>query len=300
MGGLVNLRQIEVFRAVMIAGSVTDAARILRVSQPAVSRLLRHTEDRLGMPLFKRTKGRLYPTEQAEVLFGEVEKVYKGVRIVQDVAQELAESRTGRLRIAASPSLGLAFVPKAVARFRKRRDGVRISLEILPQADLVEQVVTHQADLGVSMFPVDHPNIETHPIGTGRLMCIAPKGHPLTRLESVKPADLAGHPLVSFDRSTPQGLMVDDAFIAAGVPRQVAIEVRFGQTACALVQHGAGVALVDEFSLMHNAFPGIAARPFKCEAKFSITLLHDRFRPLSVLGTAFHDILRKIAARPDA
>src|SRR5271154_2441336 len=109
-----NLRQIEVFRAVMLAGSVTDAARLLRVSQPAVSRLLRHTEDRLGMPLFKRTKGRVYPTEQAQVL---------------------AESRSGRLRIAVSPSLGLAFVPKAIALFCKPRPKVKISLEVLPQAD---------------------------------------------------------------------------------------------------------------------------------------------------------------------
>jgi DNA-binding transcriptional LysR family regulator len=294
MGGAVNLRQIEVFRAVMLAGSVTDAARVLRVSQPAVSRLLRYTEDRLGMPLFKRTKGRLYPTEQAHVLFQQVEKVYKGVRLVQDVAQELAESRTGRLRIAASPSLGLAFVPKAIALFRRHRERVKVSLEILPQADLVEQVMTHQADIGVSMFPVDHPNIEAHPLGAGRLVCIVPVGHPLAGLGRVRPADLVPYPLISFDRSTPQGLMVDDAFIAARVPREIAIEVRFGQTACALVQQGAGVALVDEFSVMHDAFPGVVALPFKSKAQFSINVIHDRFRPLSTVGTAFHEALRKV------
>lgn len=299
MGCGVNLRQIEVFRAVMLAGTVTDAARILRVSQPAVSRLLRYTEDRLGMPLFKRAKGRLYPTEQAHALYQEVEKVYKGVRLVQDVAQELAESRAGRLRIAASPSLGLIFVPKAITHFLRQRDRVKIRLEILSQADLIEQVATHQADLGVSMFPVDHPTIEAHPLGQGRLVCIAPKGHPVARLELVRPADLAGYPLISFDRATPQGLMVDDAFIAARVPREIAIEVRFGQTACALVQQGAGVALVDEFSVMHNAFPGILARPFKSDAKFTITLIHDRFRPLSVVGTAFHETLRRVAASLD-
>jgi DNA-binding transcriptional LysR family regulator len=292
----VNLRQIEVFRAVMLAGTVTDAARILRVSQPAVSRLLRYTEDRLGMPLFKRTKGRLYPTEQAHILFREVEKVYKGVRIVQDVAQELAESRTGRLRITASPSLGLTFVPKAIALFRRQRQRVRISLEILPQAELVEHVVTHQADLGVSMFPVDHPMIEAHHLGQGRLVCIAPKGHALSKLDIVRIADLARYPLISFDRATPQGLMVDDAFIAANVKREVAIEVRFGQTACALVQQGAGVALVDEFSVMHNAFPGIVARPLESDIRFNVTLIHDRLRPLSVVGTAFHEILQKMAS----
>jgi len=290
-----NLRQIEVFRAVMLAGTVTEAARVLRVSQPAVSRLLRYTEDKLGMPLFKRTKGRLYPTEQAHMLYQEVEKVYNGVRLVQDVAHELAESRTGRLRIVASPSLGLTFVPKAIALFRRQRERVKISLEILPQALLVDQIATHQADLGISMFPVDHPTIETYPLGTGRLVCIAPIGHPVGELDIVRPGDLTGYPLISFDRSTPQGLMVDDAFIAAGVARQIAIEVRFGQTACALVQQGAGVALVDEFSVMHDAFPGIVARPFEADAKFTITMIHDRFRPLSVVGGVFHGILGDLA-----
>ena len=96
-----NLRQIEVFRAVMMAGSVTAAARTLRISQPAVSRLLRYTEDRLAAPLFSRVKGRIYPTAQARVLYEEVEKVYKGLDSVQDVARTLADNLVGQLRIVA-------------------------------------------------------------------------------------------------------------------------------------------------------------------------------------------------------
>jgi DNA-binding transcriptional LysR family regulator len=292
--GRLNLRQIEVFRAVMLAGSVTDAARILHISQPAVSRLLRHTEDRLGLPLFQRVRGRLHPTEQAQVLYAEVEKAYRGVRLVQDVAQELAGS--GRLRIVTSPSLGLVFVPKAIALLRRRYEDLKLNLELLPQVELVQQIATHQADIGVSMFAVDRPSIEARPLGEGGLVCIAPKGHPVARLGIVRPADLVGYPLISFDRATPQGLMVDDAFVAAGVPREVAIEVRFGQTACALVQQGTGVALVDAFSVMHDGFSGIVARPFASEARFRMTMINDRSHPLTAIGSALYDILRDLAA----
>src|SRR3546814_17260281 len=69
-----NLRQIEVFRAVMSTGSISGASKVLHVSQPAVSRLLSYTETRVGFPLFERIKGRLYATPEAKRLFREVDR----------------------------------------------------------------------------------------------------------------------------------------------------------------------------------------------------------------------------------
>jgi DNA-binding transcriptional LysR family regulator len=295
MGGesRLNLRQIEVFRAVMLAGSVTGAARILHISQPAVSRLLRHTEDALGVALFERVKGRLQTTQQAQVLYLEVERAYKSVRHVQDVAQELAGSV--RLRIVTSPSLGLAFVPKAIALLCENWREAKLSLDIVSPLELMQQVVTHQADIGVLISPVDHPALVVSVLGQTGLVCIAPQGHPLAQLRVVRPRDLIVYPLISFDRATPQGLLVDDAFRAAGVPRVVSIEVRYGQTACALVQQGAGVAVVDGFSVMHEAFPGIMAREFACDARLPVALINDRTRPLTAVGNALRSILERLA-----
>ena len=90
-----NLRQIEVFRAVMVTGSISGAARLLAVSQPAISRLLAYTEDRLGLKLFERIKGRVQPTPEARRLFAEVDQVHQGVLRVNNLAQELRERGTG-------------------------------------------------------------------------------------------------------------------------------------------------------------------------------------------------------------
>jgi DNA-binding transcriptional LysR family regulator len=259
----VNLRQIEVFRAIMLTGGISDAARALNVSQPNVSRLIRHTEDRLGIKLFERIKGRLYPTAEALTLYEEVEKAYLGIRLVHDMAQDLALSRTGRLRLVCSPSLGLALVPNAITAFRAERPGLRIGLEILPQAALIERVLTHQADLGISMFPSDHPNLLVETLCRGRLVCVLPQGHALAAKPVVTPSDIAGHALISYDRDTPQGQLIEQAFAGEQVPRDIAIEVRFGHTACSLVLAGAGVALVDEFSVTGGIFPGLVVRPFR-------------------------------------
>ncbi|GGF31708.1 LysR family transcriptional regulator [Aliidongia dinghuensis] len=291
-----NLRQIEVFRAIMLTGGISDAARSLNVSQPNVSRLIRHTEDRLGIKLFERIKGRLYPTVEALTLYEEVEKAYVGIRQIRDMAQDLALSRIGRLRLVCSPSLGLALLPNAVTVFRAQRPGLRISLEILPQAALLERVLTHQADLGISMFPSDHPNLQVERLRRGRLVCVLPATHVLATLPVVTPADIAGHALISYDRDTPQGQLIEQAFADARVPRDIAVEVRFGHTACALVQAGAGVALVDEFSVTGGIFPDLTVRPFRPERWFDLSIVRDRLRPLSRAAADFRGTLRALAA----
>ena len=291
-----NLRQIEVFRAIMLTGGVSDAARSLNVSQPNVSRLLRHTEDRLGIKLFERIKGRLYPTAEALTLYEEVEKAYLGIRLVHDMAQDLALSRIGRLRLVCSPSLGLTMVPNAITAFRAQRPGLRVGLEILPQAALLERVLTHQADLGLSMFPSDHPNLHVETLCRGRLVCVLPADHPLAQRPLVTPRDIAGHTLISYDRDTPQGQLIDQAFASEHVAREIAVEVRFGHTACAMVQAGAGVALVDEFSVAGGIFPSLTVRPFAPEKWFELSIVHDRLRPLSKAAEGFGAELRRIAA----
>lgn len=122
---VLNLRQIEIFRAVMTTGSISGAAQRLFVSQPAVSRLLSHTEQRVGFPLFERIKGRLYSTPEAKKLFHEVESVYRAVQRVHELAQDLSENRSGILNLVSSPSIGQTIIPHAIARFRARHTDSR-------------------------------------------------------------------------------------------------------------------------------------------------------------------------------
>src|SRR5688572_5384546 len=108
-----NYRQIEVFHAVYVSGSITAAAQTLHISQPAVSKILRHTEDGLGFALFRRLKGRLQPTEEARQLFNEVADVYQRLGSLKLTARNLRKADTGRLRLAVLPALGLGVAPSA-------------------------------------------------------------------------------------------------------------------------------------------------------------------------------------------
>ena len=113
-----NLRHMEVFRAVMLTGSISGAAEILHVSQPAVSKLLAHAARQSQLVLFERVKGRLVPTPEAQQLYEEVEKLWRGVERVRDVTRGLGDPNSGVLRLAVSASLGTHLVPvEVIARF---------------------------------------------------------------------------------------------------------------------------------------------------------------------------------------
>ena len=156
-----NLRQIEVFRAIMISGSISGASKLLFVSQPAVSRLIAYTEQRLGLMLFERIKGRLYPTPEARRLFVEVTALYQNVQRVNEVADNLAENREGQLRLSCSPSLGQSLLPRAIARFRRQFPEIRIVLQTLIPAVMEQSLLTQQVELGVAYMPVNHPSLAT-------------------------------------------------------------------------------------------------------------------------------------------
>ena len=96
---LVSHRHIEVFRAVMTAGSVTSAAALLHSSQPTVSRELARLEQLLGYPLFERLQGRLRPNARALALWDEVQRSWQGLERVVERAVALGQSHEAQLSV---------------------------------------------------------------------------------------------------------------------------------------------------------------------------------------------------------
>jgi len=293
-----NLRQIEVFRAVMLTGSISGAARLLSVSQPAISRLLAYTEDRLGLQLFARVKGRLKPTPEARRLFEEVDQVYQGVQRVNELAQNLLNRNSGRLSLVSSPSIGEAVVPKAVALFRQRHPEVQIEVDTLTLSELVRRVATNQADIGLSAMPVDHPNVIAEVIAESRLVCVCRKDHPLATKPSARADDLARYPLISYGEDTPYGMIVKVCLAGASRPLRPTTIVRFVPIACSLAQAGAGIAFADEFVLMGRSWPDIIAIPIEPRVPVRLYLLIPRDAPPSRLARAFCETLRNEMAHP--
>jgi DNA-binding transcriptional LysR family regulator len=275
-----NLRQIEVFRAVMLAGSVTGAAKLLHVSQPGISRMLGHIELQLGLMLFERKKGRMLPTPEAQALYAEVSEVYGGIQRVAERAQELKSGARLSLRVIASPSTSLVAVPSAVSALTGEFPAARIYLETLPTREMLGRLTHREADLAISTIATDNALLLSQPVGQWHLVCVFPRGHALAAKRLLHPKDVLNERLISFSRDTPQGQIIADWCERNQVQAESSIEVRSGQMACALVACGTGVAVVDNLTAWACRSPTLDFRPIVRSPTLKIfALTHTGFAP---------------------
>lgn len=293
-----NLRQIEVFRAIMLSGSISGASKLLFVSQPAVSRLIAYTEQRLGLMLFQRIKGRLYPTPEARRLFVEVTALYQNVQRVNEVADNLAENREGQLRLSCSPSLGQSLLPRAIAQFRRQFPEVRIVLQTLIPSVMLQSLLTQQVELGVAYMPVDHPSLAWQPLYENRIVAVLPKGHALAGRKQVTVKDLVDEPLIGYSADIPFGMLINKLFGGGDAQPEPRIEVQQAHVACALVQAGAGVALVDEITVAGPIWSDVVTVPIVGTVNAPVNVFHLQLQPLSRLAQAFIQVLHTMDQRP--
>lgn len=289
-----NLRQIEVFRATMLTGSISGAAKLLQVSSPAVSRLISSTEQRLGFTFFQRIKGRLYPTPEARRLFLEVDAVYQGVERVNEVAEDLAGNRVGHLRIACNPSLGQLMLPHAVKRFFERLPDVRIVLHTLLPSVLMQAVLTQQVELGVAFLQETHPNLVVRPLCENRLVAALPKDHPYAARESLHLSDFLDQPFIGYGADSPIGRLTRKLFLEAGMTLRARVEVQQVHVACAFVHDGLGISIIDELSARSPVWPNMITRPLEPAAAAPISIVHGAFSPPSRLAQEFMATLAEL------
>lgn len=289
-----NLRQMEVFRAVMLTGGVGGAAELLHVSQPAISKMLAQTQRQLAFRLFERVKGRLVPTPEAQALLAEIEALWRGVERVRDVSRSLAAPRSGTLSLAMSASLAPYLVPRSLALLAERFPGVQTRMEILVVPIMVESLLDHSADLGIALLPNDHPNLVRVKSYQCGFACVAPPSHRLAKKRVVSAADLVGERVIGSPPDTPYGQALQRAYGQEARALDVHMHVRSATSACWQAQAGGGVAVVDRAAVAGATFSDLAVRPFQCRERLPVALLRNRYRPLSLLQEAFCDVFNTV------
>lgn len=244
-----RLRHIEVFNAVMLTGSVSGAARLINVTQPAVSRILQHAELQLGFALFQRNKGRLTATSEALTLYPHIERLFGMLDEVQRLAVNLRTGESAReLRLLTVLALSYEILPHAIKLFRVKHPELTITVKALHSPQIVSTLALQEADVGFLLSPVTHPALSQQHLADGRVVCISPKGMLSARLlkrGSVTLADLSQVPVIGLDVLDPVGRSLNNACREAEVGLDIAITVQTYHSALALAHHGLGVALVD-------------------------------------------------------
>src|SRR5262249_32311223 len=154
-----NLRHLDVLRAVVQSGTATGAANRVYLTQSAVSRAISGLEQQLGFRIFDRIKQRLVLTEQGAGLFQEAESLVGGLDELHNIARDISGNRGARLRSVAMPALAHGVLPAALARLEKTHPRISVSIEIRHRAEVTRWVAGRQFDIGFAGLPVDYPGV---------------------------------------------------------------------------------------------------------------------------------------------
>lgn len=289
-----NLRHIEIFHAVYVNGSVSAAARALNVSQPSVSKTLRHAEGQLGFELFQRTNGRLVATEDAHALFSGVADIQERVRALREAGRNLRLGAGATLRVSALPSLALGPLPAAVARFLKRRPDVYFDLQTVHHDDVLRKLYERETDLAVASEAPRGAPLGRIWLGEGELVVLYREADMPDAPARMELAQLAGRPFISLAASGPIGRAFTTELERLGVELQEVASARTFYIAAALVRVGVGLTVVDSFTAEASLAPGLAMRSLKPPVTFDIHAVHLLDRPPSALASEFLSTLSDV------
>lgn len=299
-----RLRLYETFRAVMMTGSVTGAAKLLSRTQPAISRTLAELEAKAGAKLFERIGGKMTPTDEAHALLPDIEATLKKLNDLDRKVEMLASPTLKALSIAIVPAYSIGFAARLTKALQAVYTDVRLTLLVRDQSVIIELVAEGAADIGIC-GATTRANLKHRVLARPGLVCAMAPDHPLSRLSTVSGQNLNGENFIAFDHeSSPLHITRQIVERAGGSPATV-IETQRTHTACALAAAGLGVTLVEPITALSFPAKDIAIRPFTPTIRHPMTLVFGGKSSTAqlaqriicdVTATALDEIEKRLAA----
>lgn len=293
-----RLRYIELFHAVLSTGSLTGAANILNVSQPAASKALQQAENHLGFPLFSRVRGRLQPTQQALLMRHHIDRVMRDLYDLRRLAANITCPESHPLRVTCTPALAQILVPDAVAQLGKVYPETMVELYTQHSASMCESLMLREADIGLTLQDISHHGLRQEPLCQGSVMVIAPPGWwPERELDRPLPIkELAGQPMIGITVQDALGAMLQNHLATVEPAPLTSVWVQTYQLACSLVARGGGLALVDPFTAQCSREP-VQKRALKVQMDVVLYAVYRPDSPLNSVQTRFLDVVRQLAQK---
>jgi DNA-binding transcriptional LysR family regulator len=283
----VKIRHIEVFRAVVLSGSIRSAAEQLHVSPPAVSASLKQLETIVGFELFLRTANGLVATSEGIAFNKRVAALYENLDEISAFALQLRNGVDASLRIACSPNLALEIVPRVVARLLKDFPSSSFNIEVMPTKELTNSIAAQRVDVGVGINLPNGPFGKPFAVGRCAVVAAVPTDWPEAREHHLTPSVLAKRPWIRFHPETTQGAATHEWLSRESVHSNSVASVRVARVACSLVEQGIGFALLDEFTASKAAKDRVVCLPITPSITYSVDCLTASAPTSTRLSDAF-------------
>jgi DNA-binding transcriptional LysR family regulator len=265
-----NGRQIEIFHAVMKAGTITEAAMRLGITQPAVTSSLKQIESQLGFNLFQRYGGRLHPTAEAITLNLEAERIQDSLGVFRQLAERLKTDLTSHLRIVTPAAFSHTLVPEAIGEFMAVDKDCLIHVTTKHHNQILIDIgnLGGQNTLGITFGNIDKKGIGTIPVGRAEIVALIPDHWELAHQTSVSVSQLSEKPLIATFAGEPLGNAIEDLMHKNNVKANYVIRVHNHSVAASLAHKGIGAAIIDSVTASHTM-------SFKRKANYKILPVTD-------------------------
>jgi len=287
-----EMREIEIFRAVMHSGSTSRASSLLGISQPAVSQSIRKLEVESGLRLFERVRGRLVPTQEATALLVDVDLCFSGFESIKHRIRSLQTYGLRRLSIASYPALGTGFMARAIANLDVAKRDIQMSLQIMSSREVYQRVLVGQVDFGLmadelSISGLEHSEFMSIP----GVIVVAPN-HRLAKKAVIEPGDLAKYPFIALNPEDAGRGRLEEALRKVGIELQPIIETPYSSSVCELALGNVGIGMANPISALDYVARGLVLRPVSIEVNFTGLLVFRPGMPLSENAKELLKIMR--------
>lgn len=290
-----SFRQLATFREVMRSGSLSQAARAMGRTQPAISTMMQTLEDQLGFSLFTRAHGKLTPTPEAWFFLEECDEIIARVERTERTVERMSRAQSGRLQVACHPAASSMFLPKIMTEFLADKKDLKASL-IMRSSDMIEDLIaSQQFDIGFSETP--KPRDSIHQIEFAlECVCAVPSNDPLAQRDVITPHDLDDRPIaVLFDQHN-TALQTERAFRDAGCKFNKTIELRTFLPGLQFVASGLSVMICDmvtAYSYLLHPYPdhALTFRRFRPLISNNVSILTPGYSTQSIVTQQFITVL---------
>ena len=289
-----SLRQLEVFARVAELKSFTDAARVLRLTQSALSRTVQSLEAALGCRLLDRSTRAVVLTPEGVEFLILAERATGELDGRLHTFEQFMAGRRGRVSIATMPSMAVSVLTPVIAGFQKQRPDVDVFILDGISGGVLGTVLQGRADFGLAFCAGTEDDVVFEPLLSDRFFALCPSDHPLARKQKVRWQDLADYPFLGSAPTSSVRHFTDAAFLQAGVKVRYLYEPTGIPPLVSLVAHGLGVTALPGLVLPMVAFAGLAHRPLvEPELVRKVGVLTLAGRPQAPAARAFLTFLRQ-------
>lgn len=252
-----NLNLLRVFYTVARLQSFTRAAEALFLTQPGISKHIKALEDYYKNRLFDRLGKKVILTQAGETLYRSVDKIFKLIEGSKAEIDDLTRMKVGDLRIGASVTIGSYLLPEVLNRFQNFHPGIRVTLDIDLNLQIVKQVLDNSVDIGLLGAFVDDERLVVKPFFKDELVVIVPADKSWATRDHIRPLDLLNERFILSRRGSGTRAIIEERLNQEGVTLKKTIEFGHTEAVKRAVEVGLGISIISKSAILNEEKMGL-------------------------------------------